>query len=399
VPKVAHSVRDDHVLVIEYYEAPSAKFPEGRLITAAGSKLINCRALPYEVGADGGPALPFTRQTAVTAPGSFWGISILERAIPVQRAYNAVKNRKHEFLNRLAMGVLAVEDGSLDTENLGEEGLSPGKVLIYRQGATPPRFLEPGNIPNDFSAEEDKLLAEFIYISGVSEFMRNSAVPSGLTSGVALQMLIEQDDTRLAISAESIRNAIRGEAQHILRMYKQFASLPRVSRVIGGDGAVELLCWKRSDITSDDISFISENELSETPAQKRSFILDLLKAGLLHDEDGKISNRTRVKILEMLGFGMWENSQDIDTLQIKKSIEENMELAASKTAPEVRDIDDHDIHIAEHTKFMLGGDYARFVVSNPGYKDSLAAHIKEHRLYRSLTQEAAKNMQGGQANE
>ena len=43
---------------------------------------------------------------------------MVERAIPVQRAYNAVKNRKHEFLNRIAMGVLTVEDGSVDTDNL-----------------------------------------------------------------------------------------------------------------------------------------------------------------------------------------------------------------------------------------------------------------------------------------
>ena len=45
---------------------------------------------------------------------------MIERIIPVQRAYNAVKNRKQEFLNRLSMGVITVEDGSVDTDDLAE---------------------------------------------------------------------------------------------------------------------------------------------------------------------------------------------------------------------------------------------------------------------------------------
>lgn len=66
---------------------------------------------------------------------------MVERTIPIQRAYNAVKNRKHEFLNRIAVGVLAVEDGSVDVDNLETEGLSPGKILVYRQGSNPPRLM------------------------------------------------------------------------------------------------------------------------------------------------------------------------------------------------------------------------------------------------------------------
>ncbi|MCX4286529.1 MAG: hypothetical protein OSJ68_04460, partial [Clostridia bacterium] len=87
--------------------------------------------------------------------------SVIERVIPVQRAYNAVKNRKHEFLNRLAMGVLTVENGSVDTDNLEEEGLSPGKILVYRQGAEKPSLMDSGDVPADFAYEEDRLLSEF----------------------------------------------------------------------------------------------------------------------------------------------------------------------------------------------------------------------------------------------
>lgn len=60
--------------------------------------------------------------------------------IPYQRAYNAIKNRELEYINRQSMGVLCVEDGSVDIDDLCEEGISGGKVIVYRQGSNAPKF-------------------------------------------------------------------------------------------------------------------------------------------------------------------------------------------------------------------------------------------------------------------
>jgi len=130
---------ENYALVIEKYEMPTSDFPCGRLIIVCGDKLLYCGELPY-LNIKDGRGLPFVRQLSIRTAGSFFGTSLIERCIPIQRAYNNVKNRKHEFLNRIAMGVLAVEDGSIDTDSLEEDGLPPGKVVIYRQGSRPPRF-------------------------------------------------------------------------------------------------------------------------------------------------------------------------------------------------------------------------------------------------------------------
>lgn len=60
--------------------------------------------------------------------------------IPFQRAYNAIKNREMEYINRQSMGVLCAEDGSVDVDALCEEGISGGKVIVFRQGSMPPKF-------------------------------------------------------------------------------------------------------------------------------------------------------------------------------------------------------------------------------------------------------------------
>ena len=38
--------------------------------------------------------------------------------------------------------------------------LSPGKILIYRSGSTPPSYLSHGSIPSEIEKEEEKLLEE-----------------------------------------------------------------------------------------------------------------------------------------------------------------------------------------------------------------------------------------------
>ena len=62
--------------------------------------------------------------------------------ISYQDTINDCANRLLDILTRYAFGVLTVEDGSVDTDALEEEGLAPGKVLVYRQGAEQPKTLE-----------------------------------------------------------------------------------------------------------------------------------------------------------------------------------------------------------------------------------------------------------------
>ncbi|MEG1963387.1 MAG: hypothetical protein RR123_00770, partial [Clostridia bacterium] len=248
VPNITSATRDNQAIVIEKYVLPSNDFPNGRLIIVAGEKLAYLGDLPYENGANNTRTYPFARQFAIENVGAFFGTSVIERVIPIQRAYNNIKNRKHEFLNRIAMGVLAVEDGSIDLDNIEEEGISPGKILVFRQGTMPPTMLNMGDVPSDFNIEEQRLLEEFSTISGVSEFMKMSKIPSNLTSGVALSIIAEQDDTRISTSASQIRCAVKKIGQQVLRLCKQFVQYSKLKRITGDNGDIEMQYFKASDL-------------------------------------------------------------------------------------------------------------------------------------------------------
>ena len=369
------SIVHDSVLVLEKYERPTADFPDGRLIVACEKTILYMGELPYVNGVEGRRGFPFVKQNSIDKAGCFFGMSMVERLIPVQKAYNAVKNRKQEFLNRLTMGVVAVEDGSVDTDELAEEGLSPGKIIVYRQGANPPALMGTGTMPTDLNREEDRLLNEFILLSGVSEFSRSTDVAAG-TSGVALQLLIEQEDARLNAVTENVRSAIRETAKQMIRLFKQFATSTRLLRTAGEQGKVELYYFNSSDLGSDDVVFDTENELSYTPAQKKSAVYELIDAGLLTDDTGKLSERTKAKLLEILGFGSIDNTLDIESLHINKADEEN--LSGFKKPIEVDEYDDHELHIAEHTRFLLSAE-SEGVRNNPETKENALGHLRAHK--------------------
>lgn len=384
VAKVSKTAKHNQALVIERYTMPNATYPNGRLEIVAGDCLVYVGDLPYKNQEGGERGLPFVRQVCIDQPSLFWGASIIERIIPVQRAYNAVKNRKHEFLNRIAMGVMTVEDGSVDLENLEDEGLSPGKILVYRQGSNAPRMLASESVPGDFNNEEDRLNNEFLSISGVSDWIGANIAAVSNMSGTALGLMIDQENIRISASSESIINAIKNIAKHILRLYKQFANTKRVN-LIANNNDTGVFYWSASNITSDDVVVTVKNEMNDTIAQRRNMLLDLMKSGLLNDNNGQMSATLKTKLLDMLGFGLWENVSDNNALQVECARRENIAFGQGET-PEVCEVHDHDLHIQTHIAFMLGKDFESLTKHNPKIKEEMLNHIRMHKQFKKLTQ-------------
>jgi len=376
IKKVANTEIENSCILIERYTRPDDKNPNGRLTIVAGDKLLFDGELPYSVGEDGARDFPFIKQTSCYVPGNFFGCSVIERLIPIQRAYNEVRNRKHEYFNRVSMGVLAVESGSVDTDALEQDGLSPGKVLVYRQGSKIPEIMETPDINNNFDSEEERLLDEFKTISGVNDLMKQNFSQFNNMSGTAIQLLMEQDEQRLKPSIDEVKYAMVKIAKFILRLYKQFAVVPRLLKLAGTNGEVKLYYWDQNEICSEDITLEAEQSLGETVATRRTSLLELINSGLLYDEEGKFSESTRRRCLDLLGLGIWENSVDLHSLHINRAQEENINLIKEDIEP--LEIDNHSIHIDEHIAFVLSNSF-RDKVNSKEIQDRLIKHINKHK--------------------
>ncbi len=370
----------DAVIVIEKYEMPTEQYPEGRLITVAGGKLLYAGELPYINGENKVRGYPFVKQESFPVAGNFFGSSVIERLIPVQRAYNAVKNRKHEFLNRLSMGVMTVEDGSVDVDDLAEEGLSPGKILVYRQGSKAPEIMSDMTMPDDFNEEENKLLNEFVIVSGVSD-VTSSASNAALSSGTALEILIEQDNSRMLMQAEIIRNCRLEVAKQIIRLYSQFSAGLRAIKFQDEFNRTKIYYADKRVSESDDVYLENENELLLTHRQKNETVFKLYQSGLLADENGTIRPVVKEKVLSLLGYKELDYRQGLTRLQEEKAKSEN-ELLKKASLP-IDEIDDDAVHVDEHVRFVLN-EYGDLTEKQ---KNDFYAHVRAHKERIKLTME------------
>ena len=389
---------DDAELVLEYYEKPNRDFPEGRHAIIVGDICVHIGVLPYRVGKFYRRGYPFVHQKCLENPGILWGTSVCERCIPVQRDYNAVRNRINEYIARMTIGNMVVEQGSLVDDTVLENGVPPGTIVEYKPGTTPPAWMTPQEIPATLLAQVDQLQAEFVSISGVSEMSRTSMSPSAISSGTALEILKEQDDTRLTITSENIREAIRNLGIQWIRLYRQFATVPRLTRIAGSNvGDVSSMIWKGSDLTSDDVIVDTDNEMTNTPAQRKQLALELLQVGLFSDPDtGKMTRETRAKLLEIFELGNWESTIDIEELHSVRAQREAFEFEGGKP-PQIMELDNHTLHISEHTKYALSAEFRHQIELDPAKAQLWFEHIAEHKdISVKRAMELAGQGDGGQ---
>lgn len=386
-----------HAIVKEYMERTSKKYPQGRLIVIANRVLLYQGPLPYAVGRDNKPDLNIVPMYCIKMPGRFFGTAVLDRLNPVQQRYNSLRNRKAEYLKRAAIGQLVVEEGSLvNMDEIEYNGLSPGQIFIRARGlGSDPHYMEFPALPTAFDTDIQQCLQEMSALSGVSDLAKMSEAPAGVKSGIALQLAIEQDETRLSTTAGHIEEARIEDGKQRLRMYKQYASGPRVAR-ISSRSEVEIIDWTGSDIRSDDVIIEGGSGLAESLAQRTQRIMELHQGGLLNDPNtGKLSREGRSKILAMLEFGFWEGAADGDyELQASKARRQVARIKSGQL-PTAASYDDPAVHLEVLHHWMLSAEFEEMAAANQTI--ALAAFQFEAELMQMLQQQELRNAMAQQA--
>jgi hypothetical protein len=375
--------RRDYALVHNFWVLPSVVYPNGQLVVVVGNKVVErMDKLPYNVGPDNRPGLPFTRFVSIQRPICFWGRTVIDRIVPIQRSYNAIRNRKREYMTRVAIGQLLAEEGSLvDALDVEENGGAPGAIIYYKKGTMRvPEFLTPQVWPTALENEDDTLLNEIAILSGVSETTSRSQAPSGVKSGVALSILVEQDDTRLSITAANFEAGWVNAGKQWLRLCKQFVDMPRLLKTVGRDRSVDVAEWDGSDIRSDDVVVQTTAMMSDSPAQRRQFIYELFNMKMFHDPvSGLLTRAGRNKVFELLEFGDWETGNDLDDLHASRAEKENRLVVMQQQVMMPNMWDDDFIHLENHIRYMLEDRFEEANIKSGGILQVLIEqHMQMH---------------------
>ena len=106
---------------------------------------------------------------------------LVDKLKPYQNKYNTIKNKMYDYIRRCSEAMVIVEDGSIDVDSLEEEGLAPGKILVYRQGAQQPSTLRVDTVSETFlQQQEESVMRDFQAI--INAFMSKMELKYGVVT-------------------------------------------------------------------------------------------------------------------------------------------------------------------------------------------------------------------------
>lgn len=366
----SHKV-DGSVKVITYFER-SGNHADGVIATVIGDRLVQYGRNVYG-------CIPIVAVKSKSVSGQFYGKSCIQELIPLQREYNLCLNKIGDFVQTVATNPLLAEEGSIDTDEYEPIANVPGAIVTYKRGYGKPEPLESGSLPSEVILHKNQIATDMEYVAGVSQLMVMGNAPSGVTSGTAIENLRQIDSTRLSLTGDNVRGAIKRLAVLWLKIYREFATGYRVCSIAGSNSAGAVTVWTSEDINSYDVEYTTENELKQSPEARANAFIQAYNMGLFADDNGRISRRDKNRMIEILRAGSGGDVSSEYELQVQNARFENAMFEKGSIDNKINEYDDDEVHVEEHKQYILQLKFRLLEKRYPAYAQAIMNHVKEHQ--------------------
>ncbi len=350
-----------------YYERPSKQFPHGRQVICANGILLEDKELP--IG-----EIPFAKFDDVVIGGKFISEAVITHARPMQDQITRILTKRAEWTNRLLSGkYLAARGSGLAPESMTDQS---GEIIEYNvvpnapNGGAPIAVQVP-TIPQYAYNEEERLERHLDDIFGLNE-ISNGQLPTSGMPAAGMQILLEQDATRIGVVTENHEHAWADVGRHILKYVSAYYNDDRLLKVTGQGLDYTVKSFKGADLRDNhDVYVIRGSSVPNSKVMQRQEILNAYNMGLLGDpQDPKL----REKVLGMLEYGdvgeMWQDFS-IDMNQINRDLDK----IKKSEMPDVHELDNHPLHIQEKNRYRKSD---KFNSLPPQAQAILEGNIEEH---------------------
>lgn len=351
------------------YEARSKKYPQGRMIVCANGVLLEDKPLPCGW-------IPFAKLDDIVVAGKYYSEAIVTHLRPIQDQFNETLRKRADWTKRLLAGKYhAFRGAGIQQEAMNDQS---GEIVYTTllpnapNGGAPTQMQVP-MIPQWAYTETDALEKYFNDISGISEVSQGS-LPSASVPAIGMQLLVEQDMTRIGVMTEQHERAWARVGTLILKNVEEYYQMPRKLKIAGPNRSFMIRQITGEDLHGNtDVYVIRGSTLPDSKALKRTDIMNAYQQGLLGDPQDP---RVREKVLGLIEFGdvqgMWEDFT-LDMNQIKRG----MEKLEQGEMIEVSELDNHALWVQELNRFRKSDKWDQ---TDPAvqqlFLDTLEEHVK-----------------------
>lgn len=370
----------NYVVVKELFIRPGAQYPKGRYVVVANTTLLKDeKELPYDFGAQAANPYPVVEFSDTLVPGQFWPTTMVEQLIPVQRQYNAVRQRIDEKgkLNSQPK-LLYAKQANLAPNAYGPEA---GEKIEYFfiPGMPPPAFLQPPSISSDEWRTLDALKMEFDDLTHIYPSSVGGPGDNG-ESGFQTNLLQEASDSVHAPDIRRNELSVEEAAFKIRRFMALGYDIPRLVSIVGKNSQPEVFEFSQDNI--DEHAHVIVQAGSALPtlkAARAKMIMEMHGAALFGDPNDPATKR---KVLGMLEVGGIENAVDIIKRDEDQAHLENLDVSKLQPIAPPMPWENHQIHYEVHTDLLKSPEIKAW---SQDQRDELVRHVIMHARFINPT--------------
>lgn len=260
------------------YFKPTAAMPDGRYVVwvdGNDKQILADEKWPYPTN-----DLPLVKFAGFRVPGSVYDDAPVTHAIPLQKELNRTISQIVEYKNMTINPVMTAPVGSLRTRRTTE----PGQVLEYAPFGTSnlkPEFEQLPTLPPyvfEHLADISARLKDIFLSAEVVE----GKVPPNVEAGVAIDLLQEMATDKLAPIVKLLEVSLGRAGQQILALAQKNYIEPRLMKIRGSGGSVQVKQFVNADIAGDvSVRVDTGSGLPRTRAGRQARIEMLLQNQLI----------------------------------------------------------------------------------------------------------------------
>jgi hypothetical protein len=353
---------------ISYYEQASKKHPLGRHLIVANGVLLKDGVLPID-------EIPFAKFDDISVGGKYNSEAVVTHIRPMQDQYNRNKSIRAAWINRLVAGKYIASRA----HNLGREAFNDqsGEIVEYDvvPNAPEPHPVQVPQIPQFIYQEDETLVADINDVSGINQTSRGQ-LESASIPFQGMQLLIEQDDTRIGVEVEQQEYSYADLGRLLLKFTYKYYTTPRLLKVAGKNMSYTVKKVTGGDLRENfDVHVIRGSTLPGSKVLNRQDVKTLHQEGYFgNPQDPAVIEN----VLTMLEFGdefePWKE-HSLTMASIEKGIDK---IEKERMKPAVSEFDNHPMWIKKLNEYRLSDRYERLEEDQKAMiMETMEGHVAE----------------------